>query len=341
MWSELVSLTQRVWQRASNWLDQLVSPASRPTQSTAASGPARPASLRRLQRVCFSSAVLESVFDSFAEHRQSDRGEEETGWVLLGYRQEAEAIVLAALPAGTFREAGVAHVRFNTLAQAVATRILRARDRQLTILGVLHTHPGRLRHPSRGDFEGDSQWVRLLPGQEGVFGIGTVEEDDEAADAPIVIQPSENSWYWRGLRLSWYALAAGDRQYRALPVQVILGEDLAAFLLPVWETLEYHAVGLEQLFRHMTLLRVETLTEQGEDGRTWDYLSIRLPVHEREEIRVLLDGPKLWFFYDDGENTYEVDGEPPVDRGVFLVLAELARRREMSVQESTTLTEQR
>ncbi|GBD36234.1 hypothetical protein HRbin36_01355 [bacterium HR36] len=327
MWLEVIGGMQRMWQQLMALVRRLVGPAESASQLPPAvatkAGP-----LRRLERVLVSSAVLQSLFDMFSEHRQSERGEEETGWVLLGYRRQAEALVLAALPAGTFREAGVAHVRFNTLAQAVATRILRARDRQLTILGVVHTHPGSLRHPSRGDYEGDSQWVQLLRGKEGVFGIGTVEAFADGDDAPIVSQPTDNSWYWRGLRLSWYALAAGDRQYRAIPVQVVLGENLAEPLLPVWETLEYHAGGLEELFRRLTLLRVELLSEVSQEGQRWDYLAVYLPLDDRQEIRVLLDGPKMRFFYDDGEQTYEVEGEPPVDRGVFLLLAELARRRE-------------
>lgn len=327
MWSELVSTLQRMWQPLLSvlrrWFWPVESADDLPKPRMGQVG-----SLRRLQRVLVSSAVLQSLFNMFAEHRQSERGEEETGWVLLGYRQEAEAVVLAALPAGTFREAGVAHVRFNTLAQAVATRILRARDRQLTILGVVHTHPGSLRHPSRGDYEGDSQWVQLLRGKEGVFGIGTLESDADSDESPIVAQPAQNSWQWRGMRLSWYALAAHDRNYRPIPVQVILGEDLAAPYLPVWETIEYHAEGLEELFRRLNLVSVEVLRECGEDARPWHYLCVRLPLEDTQEIRVLLDGPKMRFFYEDGEQTYEIEGEPPVDRGVYLLLAELARRRE-------------
>lgn len=328
MWSEWLSLAQRMWRQ----LLSLVRPEVKPVESAGALpavSAVKGTQLGHLQRVLVSSAVLESLFDMFVEHRQSERGEEETGWLLLGYRREQEAIVLAALPAGTFREAGVAHVRFNTLAQAVATRILRARDRQLTILGVVHTHPGTLRHPSRGDYEGDSKWVLLLPGKEGIFGIGTAESYADGDEAPVVHQPTPNSWYWRGLRFTWYALGAGDHNYRAIPVQVVLGENLAKPFLPVWETLECHATGLEELFRRFKAVRVEVLDEWGEDGRPWSYLSVQLPLdHPEEEIRVLLDGPKLQFFYDDGEQTYEVDSEPPVDRGIYLLLAELVRRRE-------------
>lgn len=328
MWSEPIRLMQRVGQQLLGMVRRLLSPVDTLVESAPHPGPGKVVALRRLERVLVSSAVLQSLFDMFAEHRRSERGEEETGWVLLGYRREAEAIALAALPAGMHREAGVAHVRFNTLAQAVATRILRARDRQLTILGVVHTHPGSLRHPSRGDYEGDSEWVKLLRGKEGVFGIGTVEADDVSDGLPMVVQPTENSWYWRGLRFNWYTLAAGDRHYRPIPVQVVLGEDLARPFLPVWETLEYHAAGLEELFRRLSVLNVEVLSEIV-DGKSSDCLSLSIPMENGQEIRALLSGPKMRFYYDDGEQTYEVESEPPVDRGIFLLLAELARRREL------------
>jgi proteasome lid subunit RPN8/RPN11 len=328
MWSETIGLMQRMWQQLLRVIRQFCSPGPGQEQLAPPPGPGSAMPLRRLERVLVSSAVLQSLFDMFADHRNGDRGEEETGWVLLGYRRDAEAVVLAALPAGTNREAGVAHVRFNTLAQAVATRILRTRDRQLTILGVVHTHPGSLRHPSRGDYEGDSEWVKLLRGKEGVFGIGTVEAEQDDNWLPMVAQPTENSWSWRGMRFNWYALAAGDRNYRPIPVQVVLGEDLARPFLPVWETLEWHAAGLEELFRRLSALHVEACSDSDAAGLN-SYLSVSIPLENGQEIRALLHGPKMRFFYDDGEQTYEVAGEPPVDRGIFLLLAELARRREL------------
>src|SRR6516225_3310151 len=110
---------------------------------------------QRLQRVVLTDQVCRTIFEEYAAHRQSTRGEEETGWVLLGLREADEAVVLATLPAGAERSAGVAHVRFNASAQALASRIVRQWDRRLSILGVVHTHPGSLRHPSDGDFQGD------------------------------------------------------------------------------------------------------------------------------------------------------------------------------------------
>ena len=128
-----------------------------------------------LERVLLTDGVGRTLFEEFAGHRSEARGEEETGWVLLGLREAREAVVLATLPAGALRDASVAHVRFNSNAQALASRIVRQTDRRLTTLGVVHTHPGSLRHPSDGDFRGDGQWVANLRGKEGVFGIGTAD----------------------------------------------------------------------------------------------------------------------------------------------------------------------
>src|SRR5262249_47036752 len=141
--------------------------------------PHEPASLPRqylpLERVVLTDEVNRTLFEGYAAHRKGERGDEETGWVLLGVREASEAVVLATRPAGAGREAGVAHVRFNSSAQALGSRIVRQLDRRLTMLGVVHTHPGSLRHPSDADFQGDSLWVGRLRGAEGVFGIGTAD----------------------------------------------------------------------------------------------------------------------------------------------------------------------
>ena len=54
----------------------------------------------RLERVVLTDAVSRTLFDEYAAHRDTQRGEEETGWVLLGVREVHEALVLATMPAG-------------------------------------------------------------------------------------------------------------------------------------------------------------------------------------------------------------------------------------------------
>ena len=98
--------------------------------------------------------------------------------------------MLATLPAGAERDAGEAHVRFNSAAQALASRIVRQEDRRLTLLGVVHTHPGSLRHPSarRLPRATASGWPKLRGG-EGVFGIGTADAEPRP-DAGVGWQPA-------------------------------------------------------------------------------------------------------------------------------------------------------
>src|SRR5436305_849688 len=139
-----------------------------------------PPPYERLQRVVLADGVGHTLFEEYAEHRRAARGDEETGWVLLGIREAHEAVVLATLPAGEMREASTTHVRFNSAGQALGSRIVRQADKRLTILGLVHTHPGSLRHPSDGDFRGDSRWVPKLRGGEGVFGIGTADGRPDA-----------------------------------------------------------------------------------------------------------------------------------------------------------------
>ncbi len=199
---------------------------------------------RRLERLRLTDQVCRTLFEEYGSHRRSERGDEEIGWVLLGLREETEALVLATLPAGASRSAGTAHVRFNSSAQALGSRIVRQLDKRLIILGVVHTHPGSLRHPSEGDYQGDSLWVGQLRGGDGIFGIGTADAK-RVNGALVAEQPEPHRQMLGDLCFSWYALAQGDKRYRKLDLEVTLGPDLAKTLHPVWEVIEAHAEALD------------------------------------------------------------------------------------------------
>jgi proteasome lid subunit RPN8/RPN11 len=273
-----------------------------------------------LERVTLTDEVGRTLFDEYAAHRQGPRGHEETGWVILGRREATEAIVLATLPAGTQRSAGVAHVQFNSSGQALASRIVRQADRKLTMLGVVHTHPGSLRHPSDGDYRGDSQWVGRLRGQEGVFGIGTADGAEEG-----------NNVYARNVKahvhclgslcFSWYALKANDRGYRPLPCDWTLGPDLARPLHSLWPTIELHAERLDRLCCQQAVVRFEVVS--GHEGPALAViLSLAEPGHA---LRVLLEGKTVRYYWvRDGEILKVGMDDDYVDRGVYLLLAELA-----------------
>jgi hypothetical protein len=235
--------------------------------------------------------------------------------------------VLATLPAGADREAGVAHVHFNSTAQAVASRVVRQTDRRLGIVGVVHTHPGSLRHPSDGDYRGDSLWVSRLRGGEGVFGIGTAD------GKPANGKPASHAEHVRSegeLCFSWYALGAGDRHYRRLPVEVADGPDLARPLHPLWNVIETHAVALDALFRQLAQVKIEP----AEGGRT---LLVRIPAGDTGDVlRIHLSRHETAFHLErDGDISVIDPAEPQLDRAVFLILAELAGQRHGSQPQSS------
>ena len=109
-----------------------IAPATTPT------GPSR----RPAQPTPAGGAGRRREPDSFGVRaRGTDRGAGRPEWLLLGLRRGDEAVALASLPAGAGRR--------RTPAMSASTRPPRsspagssARMRQLTLLGVVHTHPG-------------------------------------------------------------------------------------------------------------------------------------------------------------------------------------------------------
>jgi proteasome lid subunit RPN8/RPN11 len=273
-----------------------------------------------LQRVLITDEVARTLFDEYAAHRAAERGDEETGWVLLGRREAREAIVLATLPAGSESDAGVAHIRFNSLGQMVGSRIVRQADRRLTPLGVVHTHPGSLRHPSDGDLRGDREWVQNLRGNEGVFGIGTADAPP-ANGSVFAYQPRSHVQCLGELRFSWYALRQGDGNYRPLSVELTIGPDLARPLHALWSVVEDHAEQLERLYCQQANVRFEVLSDARNPG-----LLLTVPLAARgESVRVLLRRKEIRYYLVRGGQVLEADhADECVDRGVYLMLAELA-----------------
>jgi proteasome lid subunit RPN8/RPN11 len=319
MWQALVKTAGRFLDDLNRSLVRprlLIAEARRPP-------PALPCKYQPLRRVLLTDEVARTLFEEYAAHREGSRGEEETGWILLGLREVNEAVVLATLPAGTDCNAGVAHVRFNCSGQALGSRIVRQADKRLTIVGVVHTHPGTLRHPSDGDFRGDSGWVKQLRGGEGVFGIGTV--DGEPTPGPVFArQPQPHVQCLSDMRLSWYALGAGDRNYRPLAYAITLGPDLARPLHPLWSTIEAHAESLDRLYRQQARVVFEVTP-----GLAGPALAVDVSLAEPgNAVRVLLEGKQVRYFVElEGELLAVNASEPRVDRGVYLLLAELAARR--------------
>jgi len=315
MWRGLVNKVNRLLHAlAGPWLQpKLPSGLSRPT-------PSLPSHYQPLERVLLTDEVGRTLFEEYAEHRKSSRGDEETGWMLLGLREAREAVVLATLPAGAQRDAGVAHVQFNSNGQAMGSRIVRQMDRRLNILGVVHTHPGSLRHPSDGDFQGDSEWVQRLRGGEGIFGIGTADGHG-SPQALVADHPRPHVQALGELCLSWYSLRKGDRRYRPLPVELTLGPDLARPLHLVWPTIEAYADQLDRLYCQQARITFDVI--QGPHGPA---LSVTIQLAEPGgAIRIVLEKKEVHYYLVRGDDVIHVDPhEQQVDRGVYLLLAELA-----------------
>jgi proteasome lid subunit RPN8/RPN11 len=316
MLQALVSTASRLL----NDLNRSLFPDRFPAPEPAAPPHSSPRKYQRLERVVLTDEVSRTLFEEYAEHRRGARGEEETGWVLLGLRDVREAVVLATLPAGAASQAGVAHIRFNSSAQALASRIVRQSDRRLTMLGVVHTHPGSLRHPSDGDFQGDTQWVGQLRGGEGVFGIGTADGARESGTV-VARQPRSHVQCLGEFSLSWYSLGSGDRRYRTMPVALTLGPDLARPLHAVWTLVEEHAEPLDRLCRQQASVGFEVIA-----GLYGPALAVTVALAEPgEALRLVVESKEVrYYLVRDGELLAVDAHEPQVDRGVYLLLAELA-----------------
>src|SRR5438270_3990767 len=273
---------------------------------------------RRLERVVLTDEVSRTLFGEFAAHRKTSRGNEEIGWVLLGVREAREALVLATLPAGAQRSAGVAHVHSNSTAQALSSRIGRQADKRLTLIGVVHTHPGSLRHPSDGDYHGDSLWVGQLRGREGIFGIGTA--DARPGKGPAVgQQPQAYVQILGELCFSWYALSEGDRRYKPLPVYLTLGPDLAKSLHPVWEILEAHALSLERLNRQQARVQFDVVSTKSGPA-----FAVNMALADADSgLRLVLEKNRVQYYLMREHDLIEVNPhEEDVERAVYLILAE-------------------
>lgn len=312
----LVSAARRLLKECHRFLLRSRGPAHRPRPSPVSPPVPR---YEPLRRVVLTDGVGRTLFDEFLAHRRAARGEEETGWLLLGVRTVDEVVALATLPAGTQRDAGLSHVLFNSTAQAVGSRIVRHKDRRLSIVGVVHTHPGSLRHPSDADYDGDSEWVTRLRGEEGVFGIGTAEE--VTAERGFVTQPRPNAQCLGDLRFTWYALHQNDARYRPLSVGLTLGPDLAHELHPLWPVLEEHAEQLERLYRQQAGMTIALAPEHASPA-----LIVTIPLAEPgQAVRVVLKEKQVRYYLLRDQELLAADCfEERVDQGVYLLLAALA-----------------
>jgi proteasome lid subunit RPN8/RPN11 len=297
--------------------------------------------------IAIRAGVLATMFKDFHSHRATDRGNEETGWLLLGRRDGRGATIEAALPPGEFRDAGMAHVNMNSTAQSVAMRLLKRAHSHLDVLGVAHTHPGRMCRPSQGDYQGDSQWVPYLVQKEGIFAIGVwgmeknnlnslpdkanMEQDDDAevrGDANRLNTIHEDG----RAQFHWYALAAGDQWYRHQALQTVEGDDLAATILGHWPVIEQYAGSIDRLIRMQGHLELNLLPFGNGDAPA---LLMRQPLpRPGEELQVVLQGREVVFFRMVQGEPEEIEAPAErLDSAFYEVMSRLTRgsRKEQQV----------
>ena len=228
------------------------------------------------------------------------------------------------MPAGAERDASEGHVRFNTDAQALASFILRQHDKRLREIGVVHTHPGSMRYPSSGDLLGDSRWVGQLRSGEAVFGIGT--SDGAGEDA-------EDAHTTGDVCFSWYALRAGESQYRPLPIETQSGADLGLALRHAWHVIETHATPLCVFAGSWPRADRYCRREPADTARREN------PLPMRAATSLLLEAEARYYWECEGKLNAIEPHEPLLDRAVFLILAELAKESQQHVREPRLLVE--
>ena len=125
------------------------------------------------------------------------------------------------------------------------------------------------------------------------------------------------------LRFSWYALGGGEADYRPLPLELTIGPDLARPLHPLWPTLEAHAERIDRLYRQQAGVRFEVMCDERGPG-----LMLTLPLADGgEAVCVLVRRKEVRYYVVRGGELLAVDvNDDYVDRGVYLLLAELAGR---------------
>ena len=62
-----------------------------------------PRDLLPIKYMLISSGVGHTLVEGYKNHLNQERGDEETGWLLMGYREKKHAVVVAAVPSGEFR----------------------------------------------------------------------------------------------------------------------------------------------------------------------------------------------------------------------------------------------
>jgi hypothetical protein len=159
-----------------------------------------------------------------------------------------------------------------------------------------------------------------LRGSEGIFGIGTADALPTNG-TPFARQPQSHVQCLGELRLTWYSLKEGEKRYRPLPVTLTLGPDLARPLHSIWSMIEGHAEQLDRLCRQQSRVTFEVIP-----GSQGPALAVNILLAEPGgALRLVLEKEEVRYYLVRGGELFAVASkETQLDRGVYLLLAELA-----------------
>lgn len=188
-----------------------------------------------------SQGVIDRILYDALDHVRSRCGENETGWVPIGCVRGGVVRVEGLLPKGRGARATPGDFEIDHGHVLAALALAQARGTH-EVVGLVHTHPGRMDFNSTMDRAADEAHVLTLPGGVGVY--------------PIVIRDSgdcRGHVLSTGLRLSWWAmLASRPGMYVPCAVEVVSGDDTSSWVREFDDALfETSEVVLELLDRRI------------------------------------------------------------------------------------------
>jgi proteasome lid subunit RPN8/RPN11 len=163
--------------------------------------------------------VLDRIAADYALHRRSSAAADETGWIPVG-RVEADGAVVVSglLPKGPGSVAGPGSFEIDHVYVYAALLLHRSRSED-GVVGLIHSHPGRMDYNSAQDVAVDAAAVLTLRGGVGVY--------------PILVR--DQAWIGHqlqlGARVSWWGMTS-DRPGVYVPCRprVLAGEDDAGWI---------------------------------------------------------------------------------------------------------------
>jgi hypothetical protein len=239
-------------------------------------------------------SVVKAVLDEVKRHRQQG-GTEEIGWLVIGRKTAGRITLTGLIPAGPGGHASGSHVAFDPGYQSVAFQLMCCNNPDLEPLGVIHLHPGKMTRPSGGDFQGDSQWVRKLSGQLGVFVIITCWPEQEDCQYSRL---DDHALIFNGLRADFYILRADARAYCEVKPELALAATEETQLEP--ELAQLAARYAPEICRLQEKVPTVSLGQETGDGHPVIAVVARHPRSDKVAYALLSAQGVNYYLEEDG-----------------------------------------